>query len=325
MKKKSAKKSARKVEVVQSRGRSSRIIAGNRRLNQDYPEIFTPSPFTEDSRRKRVKERRRRKLIGWPLKLAAAIAVIAVIATAIALLPQFYIVDVTVQGTRLIESGEIAALVDHAKGEHFIHGIGGTLLQYLTLRYGPVEDLILGQFPQVREVQAQFRFPSQIRVKVDEKIEIMAVRVTGGFALIDRERCVLRIVEDIDFDLPVLEGVRVQREVEQNQILEIDDPVQLDAAISIVAGLIRHDMSHSSTLKLMDEIRQMRQVSDGVFYLFVPLSQGGEIRVKLEDNRLLQDRLNLLSYLLCEGGLKDRPAGELDLIGDSVYFRPDTT
>jgi hypothetical protein len=123
----------------------------------------------------------------------------------------------------------------------------------------------------------------------------------------------------------VLEGVRTRKEAEQGQVLEIDDPVQLDVAINIMAAMIRHDMSDVSGLKLMEEVRQIRRISDRKIYLFIPLPQGGEIRVKLEDNRLLQERLNLLSYLIGEGGLKSRPAGELDMSGDTVYYRPDTT
>ena len=325
MKRKTDKKGRRKTKGVKTGEKKSMATVDNRRRSSDYPEIFSPSPFTEDSRRKRINAQRRRQLVGWPLKLLGVIAVIAVIAALIALLPQFQIEDVTVRGTRHIEDKAVAALADHAKGEHFIHGIGGTPIRYLTLRYGNMEDLISEAFPLIREVKVQFRFPSEIRITVDEKIEVLAVRVAGGFALIDHELCVLRIANDMDFGLPVLEGVRTRKEAEQGQVLEIDDPVQLDVAINIMAAMIRHDMSDVSGLKLMEEVRQIRRISDRKIYLFIPLPQGGEIRVKLEDNRLLQERLNLLSYLIGEGGLKSRPAGELDMSGDTVYYRPDTT
>ena len=73
----------------------------------------------------------------------------------------------------------------------------------------------------------------------------------------------------------------------------------------------------------MKAVRQYRQLSDPLFYLFIPLDQGGEIRVKLEDNRLLQDKLLLLSYLLDNEDILQGSAGELDLSGDTAFFRPD--
>jgi hypothetical protein len=73
----------------------------------------------------------------------------------------------------------------------------------------------------------------------------------------------------------------------------------------------------------MEEVKQYRQLTDRLFYLFIPLEQGGDIRVKLEDNRLLQDKLLLLSYLLDKEDILQGSAGELDLSGETAFFRPD--
>ncbi|MBP6137375.1 MAG: FtsQ-type POTRA domain-containing protein [Clostridiaceae bacterium] len=265
-------------------------------------------------------------IVGWPLAILSAVALIMVIATLVAYLPQFYIERVTVSGLRLIAREDIMELIDKSPGEHFIGGIGGEPIHYLTLRYGNIEDKIKETHHLVRSVKVQFRFPSEVRVTVVEKTEILAIRITGGFALLDSELSVIRIANERDFDIPVLEGIRVESTPLVDEKIEVGDETQLFSAINITASLIEHDMKNDANdgrASLMQLVRQIKPVTDHAFYLFIPLSRGGEIRVKLEDNRLLQDRLKVLSYLLGEGDLQSRGSGELDLTGHSVFFRPD--
>ncbi|HHW93619.1 MAG TPA: FtsQ-type POTRA domain-containing protein [Clostridiaceae bacterium] len=296
-------------------------------LYDGYPKSFKPSPFTEESRKKRASERRRRMIVGWPLAILSVIAMILIIVTLIAYLPQFYIERITISGLRLVDREEVGALIDKKPGEHFIHGVGGGLGQYITLRYGNIEKTIEDTFPLVRSAKVQFRFPSEVHVTIVEKTEILAVRISGGYALLDSGLYVMRMTSERDFDIPVLEGIRVQSTPVVNEKIDVDDEARLFAAINITAALIGHDQSDTeyNAVSLMQHVKQIRQLSDHVFYLFVPLSQGGEIRVRLEDNRSLQDRLKVLSYLLGEGDLRSRGSGELDLTGQSVFFRPDAT
>ena len=122
--------------------------------------------------------------------------------TLIALLPQFTIESIKVEGTRLTNSEDVSAMARGLLDRHFIFDIGPGPKQYFSLRYGTLEQEILERFPLIRDVTVKFRFPSTIAIRVDERVEILAVRVSGGFALIDRDHIVLRVAETIDFDLP---------------------------------------------------------------------------------------------------------------------------
>jgi cell division septal protein FtsQ len=297
-------------------------------LQYGYSDSFEPSPFYIENRKKRERDRRRKMIVGWPLAVLSAVALILVIVTLVAYLPQFYIERITVSGLRLIAREDIMELIDKSPGEHFIGGIGGEPIHYLTLRYGNIEDKIKDTLQLVRSVKVQFRFPSEVRVTIVEKTEILAIRIAGGFALLDSELSVIRIASERDFDIPVLEGIRLESTPLINEKIEVGDETQLFSAINITASLIEHDMkndANSGRISLMQLVRQIKPITDHTFYLFIPLSQGGEIRVKLEDNRSLQDRLKVLSYLLGEGDLQSRGSGELDLTGHSVFFRPDAT
>ncbi len=317
------------------RRRAAKVKPGKRKRSRSqdshekygYSSRFEPSPFYAENREKRERARRRKMFAGWPLAILSIIALVMVVITLVAYLPQFYIDRITVSGLRLIEREDVVELINKKPGDHFIGGIGGGLIHYMTLRYGDMEERIREALQLVRSVKVQFRFPSEIHVAIVEKTEILAIRVAGGFALLDSELCVIRITSERDFAIPVLEGVRVQSTPVISEKIDVDDERQLFSAINITASLIEHDMNDANQkrIALMQQVKQIKQISSHVFYLFVPLSQGGEIRVKLEDSRSLQDRLKVLSYLLEEGDLQSRGSGELDLTGHSVFFRPDTT
>ncbi len=295
----------------------------NRGKADPYPSIFQPSPFTDESRRKRAKERRRRRFAGWPSRLLVLVALLLALASLLAYLPQFYIETITVTGTRMTDQAVIKAYAEDKEGEHFLPKMGGSAIRFLSLRYGSIEEEIQAAYPIVRQARVRFRFPSTLAITVEEKVEILAIRVSGGYALIDRDQEVLRIAEEPDFALPVLEGVSVLGQATGGGLLKVEDPTQLTAASHLIAGLIQHDQADTSGPQLMEKIRQIRQIAGSLFFLFIPLSQGGEIRVRLEDNRLLQDKLALLSYLLEREDLIPQTAGELDLSGETAYFRPD--
>lgn len=290
----------------------------------DYPTSFQPSPFTEESRKQRARQQRRSHFAGWPSKLLLVAAVTLSLVTLVAFLPHFYIEKILVTGSRMADEAGIRSLVDAKAGSHFAGELGGSFKQLLTLRYGSYESRIKEAYPIVRSVSVHFRFPSQLVVALEEKVEILAVRVSGRFALIDRNHEILRIADQVDFALPVLEGVTVLEEAAAGETLSVEDPSSLAAAAHLLAGLISHDSANPSGRQMMEEVAQIRQVSDALFYLFIPLPQGGDIRVKLEDNSLVQDKLSLLAYLLEREDLLPQTAGELDLVGETAYFRPDT-
>lgn len=294
------------------------------RRDPHYPDLFQPSPFTEESRKKRARARRRKAFVGWPLKVLTVVAAVLLIATLLVLLPQFTIEKITVTGTRLIDDQAVAGYAQSFVGAHFLTLVDGSLSRYASLRSGSLETKILEAFPLMRDVDVRYHFPSEIRIRVDERLEVLAVRISGGYALLDRDHVILRITEERDFSLPVLEGVSVLKEAVQGQVLDVDDESLLVEAARMISELIRHDEANRPGRPLMKEVRQFRQLSGLQFYLFIPLEQGGEIRVKLEDNRSLQDKFKLLSHLLDEEEILQELPGELDLTGQTAYFRPDT-
>ena len=174
-----------------------------------YPKSFKPSPFSEKSRKKRASERRRRMFVGWPLAILSAIAFVLILVTLVAYMPQFYIERITVSGLRLVAHEEVEALIDKKRG---------TLYRWCRRRPDPISDASIRQYGEEDRRDAAARpfgestisFPSEIRVAIVEKTEILAVRVSGGFALLDSGLNVIRIAGERDFDIPVLEGIRTK-------------------------------------------------------------------------------------------------------------------
>ena len=105
--------------------------------------------------------------------------------------------------------------------------------------------------------------------------------------------------------------------------LQTDQTERLQKSINITAEIIRSDSSKIEGEQLLPLIRHIIWQDNNTFFLHIPSTQGGMIRVKLDDNRYLQDRLALLSDLIFVEQFADKSAGELDMTGTTIHFRPD--
>ncbi|MGI6617480.1 MAG: cell division protein FtsQ/DivIB [Saccharofermentanales bacterium] len=290
-----------------------------------YPQSFAPSPYTDESKRRRKRKNLFSFFRGWFLKFLVVFALLLGIAAFIIYYPGFYITSFVIEGSEHVSSAEIMDGVDKAIGEHFIFGIGGSTAHWFGLRYGAMEKRIAERNPMLREVRVAFRFPSQVVIDVFEKTEVIALRLTDGYALLDRNFDVIRVISSPQFDLPILEGVRLLEAAEPGKPIAVEEPEELNSVLSITAAMIRQDdLDQTGGILLMDAVRKIRHDDKDAYYLFIPLEQGGEIRVKIKDNRLLQQKLALLAQLINTWQLKERGTGELDMTGERSVFKPDS-
>lgn len=289
-----------------------------------YPQTFAPSPYSDESKRLRKRKNLISFFRGWFLKFLLVLALLLGIAAFFIYYPGFYITSFVIEGTEHVSSSDIMESVDKPIGEHFIFGIGGSAAQWFGLRYGKIEERIAKSNPILREVRVAFRFPSQVVIDVYEKTEVIALRLTDGYALLDRNFDVIRMISSPQFDLPILEGVRLLEAAVPGKPIAVENPEELNSVLSITAAMIRQDdADQTGGILLMDAVRKIRHEDKETYYLFIPLEQGGEIRVKIKDNRLLQQKLALLSQLINTWQLKERGTGELDMTGERSVFKPD--
>lgn len=305
---------------------SSRRSAPGRSKEQQRPKSasFQPSPFSEESRKKREKEQRRSSLMNKrPLIVLSIIAAILVIIILLALVPGFTIDTIEVKGAyRLTEASVKAGVSDHL-GQHFLYKIGGNFKSLVTLHYAAAEEELLADFPLLDAAEVYFSFPGKIKIDLQEKTEVMCVRVPGGYALVDKDLTVLELTEEAPAIFPSLEQIVLNETAEPGVQLQTDQKERLQKSINLTAEIIRSDSSKAEGKQLLPLIRHIIWQDNKTFFLHIPSTQGGMIRVKLDDNRYLQDRLALLSDLIFVEQFTDKAAGELDMTGMTVHFRPD--
>lgn len=328
----SRQNASRKSSVSSKKKKSSNVPKRQKRepylskkgAQDGYPQSFAPSPYTDESKRRRKRKNLLSFFRGWFLKFLLVLVLLLGIAAFIIYYPGFYITSFVIEGSEHVSSAEIMEGVDKAIGEHFIFGIGGSAAQLFGLRYGAMEERIAERNPMLREVRVAFRFPSQVVIDVYEKTEVIALRLTDGYALLDRNFDVIRVISSPQFDLPILEGVRLLEAAVPGKPIAVEDPEELNSVLSITAAMIRQDdLDQTGGILLMEAVRKIRHEDKDAYFLFIPLEQGGEIRVKIKDNRLLQQKLALLAQLINTWQLKERGTGELDMTGERAVFKPD--
>ena len=149
------------------------------------------------------------------------------------------------------------------------------------------------------------------------------MRVPGGYALVDKDLFVIELKEEASDIFPSVEQITLTETAEEGKQLQTEQTYRLQKSINLTAEIIRQDSSKKNEEKLLPLIRHIIWQDTSSFYLHIPSTQGGMIRVKLDDNRYLQDKLALLSDLIFVEGFTEKAAGELDMTGTKVHFRPD--
>ena len=141
--------------------------------------------------------------------------------------------------------------------------------------------------------------------------------------LVDKDLFVIELKEEASDIFPSVEQITLTETAEEGKQLQTEQTYRLQKSINLTAEIIRQDSSKKNEEKLLPLIRHIIWQDTSSFYLHIPSTQGGMIRVKLDDNRYLQDKLALLSDLIFVEGFTEKAAGELDMTGAKVHFRPD--
>lgn len=320
----SKKSRNKKSNHKQRKTASQKAFRGSEQDKRPVSASFKPSPFSAESRKKREREQRRARLMSKkPLVVLVIVAAILAGITLLALVPGFNIEKIEVRGSYRVDEQSVKAKLSHHLGEHFLYKIGLNIKTVFRLRYTAAEREILAESPLLDRVEVYFSYPSTIKVDLDEKVELLCVRVPGGYALLDKELTVVELTEKASETFPSVEQIVLNSAAKEGEKLQTDQTDKLHKSINITAEIIRCDNGNDNDQKLLPLIRHIIWQDTNTFFLHIPSTQGGMIRVKLDDNRYLQDKLALVSNLIFIEQFADKPAGELDMTGETVHFRPD--
>lgn len=289
--------------------------------SRDRSEVYGREAGPRRNRRERERDQAR-KPRRWPMVLMAVIAFVLLVATLLAAMKGFWIQRVTVHGTYRIDPEAVVAELSDMPGRHMVEGLGFLPGDLFRLRYPGRQAHLRDRFPEIATLSVRFVYPSEVRVDIEEKIELLSVRVSGGYALLDREGFVISVDEDRPDSLPCLIGNGLPATARPGDQLDLETHTILDQAIRLNARLIRLDQDQPDE-PVFPLIHEVEIKEGGRVVLYLECLEGGRVRAELVAGRTLTDRLHLLRDLIYHHDILNRGSGELDMTGEKAVFRPD--
>lgn len=214
------------------------------------------------------------------------------------LLPMFQVKEIIVEGNQKLATEELLQ-VSHLKvGQNMLSGLGGSLEEWLRLRYGKAEERLLENLYEVESVRIYPQLPSKIIMEIKERVPIAYLEMAEGYAQIDQQGVVMNISEEAPTFAPVIIGSR-------SEVLRLGKTIsptlkrQIGRAILLYARLIESDeaakdgteiASTIKTIRLVDQDKQLLEMTHPAHtatpYLYV----------LFESSRPLEEEVNWLRY-----------------------------
>jgi cell division protein FtsQ len=261
-------------------------------------------------------------------RISAILSFVIVFVSAVLLvlfLPAFRASAIEVTPTRAMTGADILKTSGLEVGQNLFAGMGGSIPNLFSLRYGNAEEKILREYPYIRSVMVRMDFPGRIRITIDERIEVSYLSIPDGCVLVDKEGFALRILQTSPASIPVIEGITV-RQLSIGKSLTVDLPVAMNHALSLMGAIIDADKDNRSTTRLIPMVRRIRPVSGRDVYLTLILPQSDEeLTVLTRVTSSIGEDMVWLRFAIIQGVLNGRGKGVLDMTGEKKTFIPDKT
>lgn len=248
---------------------------------------------------------------------------VAVLISLAALLPQFYIDEVQIEGCKYLKQDDIRRAVAMKPGTHFLRTINGGLEELLQLRDKKVEDCLKERFAYIRNVEAQFVFPSRFVVKIEESRELAYLKLPTGFAMIDANGKVLQIRSGNTLPgIPYIDGFHLES-VAIGKTIPAEDRRGLDLALSAIDALLRADQDNHDNASIFSMLESVTIMEGQKIYLnFKGIQPDRLFRVKLSPDADYIREIYWLRNAVRIGAFTNLSDGYLDLSSrHRIYVR----
>jgi hypothetical protein len=252
------------------------------------------------------------------------ILILGLLVILVALLPQFYIRRVEIKGNKVLTDREIADRTGIEEGKHLFYYVSGSAKDYLTLRYGKIEDDLLLAYPYIEDIKVTADIPYQVSIELKERQEALFIEAKDAYIIVDKNGLILqKAPKSLEARAPVVRGIIVPDDKIPGQSLSEDNLRQVERVLDTIEQIKSQDSVEVRTRDLLDQINYFFPYSAGSMYLEVQVNEKDKVLVKLDPTRGMRDKLAWLKNALKQdvfGGLGD---GILDLTGVNNVFKPD--
>jgi len=241
------------------------------------------------------------------------------------LLPAFRIQKVTVLGCRVLHEQEIVETADIQLGAHIFSNISGSVSSIFSLRYGNIENTLRETFPFIEEVSVSISFPSGVEINVKERMRIGYIKMSDGYAIIDRNGYIVLLSgENPPADVPLFSGITISSAVLSEKI-EMENEEQLDTCLAILNAVLLSDQDkkEEDDFFLMSAVRDIRYVDKGTSMISLSIpSREDPLVVRLGSLDDIEKDMQWLRYAILQNTFTDtNEKGVFDMSGEDYTFR----
>ncbi len=237
--------------------------------------------------------------------------------------PFFRVQNIEIEGNIVLSEDRLIEDSGIEYGSHLFKSISGDPLDIIKLDYGHIEDKMIKEDPYIKDIQISVRFPSTIKMKVEERNKVAYIRMPDGYAAIDDEGTVIELVtlDKDDLSHAVICGLEVSGAV-KGQKIDIKDEEDYEKALIVLGAIITADMNGGKDeYQMFRNVKEVRIIPGGNIFLTVVLPTDSELQVKLKDVTNINEDMSWLRYAIIKDAFKDLEDGAFDMTGDTYIYR----
>lgn len=241
------------------------------------------------------------------------VIILALIIAAIAILPQFYIENVIVNGARKLDSERIIASTDIKKGHHLFSYISGSPEQILGFRYGKIEDKLKEDNPYIEEVKVRVSYPYTVNINVKERLEVAYVNSNSEYLAIDKEGKILAVLSKRpNGAAPIITGLNLNRHV-VGESVSVETMRHVKRCLIVMNIILETDKNSMDRYRLADQVLAYRSYQSNSLYLTVKDMQGKPLNVLINPSEEPQQAIAWLRKTIQKNVLDDLGEGVLSI------------
>ncbi len=261
-------------------------------------------------------ENRRNSRIG----ILVIVLIVALLISLVFVLPQFYISNVSVEGNRKLDAQSILIQADIDEEKHLFSYISGDLTDYLTFRYGDIEDSLESAFPYIDEVKVQVSFPYEVKITVEEMVEIAYVHSKNAYVAISRNGEILEVLrERPETNAAIIEGINL-RSHNLGETISEEIQRQISRALSLQVIMLESDNLADDDWQISESVSEFRPYQANALYFVINLENGEELNIKIDPSENTQEAISWLRNALEQGVLDDLGEGILTVSESQKVF-----
>ena len=231
------------------------------------------------------------------------VLLVALLVALVIVLPQFYIESVAVEGNRKLSAQEIEDYADLEDGKHLFSYISGEPLDYLTLRYSDVEDSLKSYFPYIENVKVQASFPYQVKITIEEKVEVAYVYSKYRYVAIDRNGDILSVeTSKPETNAPIIDGINL-RSHNIGETISDDIKRQVNRALLLFTTILESDDYAKDDLSMSQMLQDIRPYQANALYFSLTNAEGENLRIKIDPSEDMRSTIDWLRHVIKSGTL----------------------